>query len=356
MNLEIQFSTIVQLIQQARGNAYKAVNSELINLYWQVGEYISKKVADASWGDKTVEQLAEFIQNSNPDLKGYNRRGLYRMRQFYETYASTKLVSPVGTLIQLTDTLLSTIVSPLVTQFETTQIKDSILTKISWSHHLIIISRTKTSEEREFYLRLCIKEGYGKRELDRQITSGIFERVMIGNKSLPLAVRQAHTNILDTFKDSYIFEFLNLPKEHSESDLQKAIIAQLKSFILELGKDFLFVGEEYKLQVGNSDFYIDLLFYHRGLHCLVAFELKADKFKPEHLGQLNFYLEALDRDVKKSNENASIGILLCKDKDTAVVEYALSRYLSPALVAEYQTQLPDKKLLQEKVNQIFERL
>lgn len=173
---------------------------------------------------------------------------------------------------------------------------------------------------------------------------------------MPLAIRQAHTNILDTFKDSYIFEFLNLPKEHSESDLQKAIIAQLKNFILELGKDFLFVGEEYKLQVGNSDFYIDLLFYHRGLQCLLAFELKADKFKPEHLGQLNFYLEALDRDVKKSNENPSIGILLCKDKDTAVVEYALSRYLSPALVAEYQTQLPDKKLLQEKVNQIFERL
>lgn len=240
-----------------------------------------------------------------------------------------------------------------MTQFETTQIKDSILTRISWSHHLIIISRTKTSEEREFYLRLCIKEGYGKRELDRQISSGIFERVMIGNQSLPLAVRQAHTNILDTFKDSYIFEFLNLPKEHSESDLQKAIIAQLKSFILELGKDFLFVGEEYKLQVGNSDFYIDLLFYHRGLQCLVAFELKADKFNPEHLGQLNFYLEALDRDVKKSNENPSIGILLCKDKDTSVVEFALSRYLSPALVAEYQTQLPDKKLLQEKVNQIF---
>ena len=128
----------------------------------------------------------------------------------------------------------------------------------------------------------------------------------------------------------------------------------MKSFILELGKDFLFIGEEYKLQVGNSDFFIDLLFYHRGLHCLVAFELKAEKFKPEHLGQLNFYLEALDRDVKKSNENPSIGILLCKDKDNEVVEYALSRSLSPTLVSDYTTQLPNKKILQQKLHEIFE--
>ncbi len=352
MNLEKQFSAIVQLIQQARRNSYKAVNAELINLYWQVGEYINKRVADASWGDKTVDQLAGFIQKNYPDLKGYNRRGLYRMKQFYENYSSSNFVSPVATQIQVNDSMLSTIVSPVVTQLETTQIRDSILTKVSWSHHLIIISRTKTPEEREFYLRLCIKEGYGKRELDRQISSGVFERVMLGNQNLPPGVKQVHTDLLDTFKDSYVFEFLNLPDEHNESDLQKALLAQLKNFILELGKDFLFAGEEYKLQVGNGDFFIDLLFYHRGLQCLVAFELKA-KFKPEHLGQLNFYLEALDRDIKKSNENPSIGILLCKDKDTAVVEYALSRYLSPAMVAEYQTQLPDKKLLQQKVNEIF---
>lgn len=351
MNVETQFSEIIQLIQHARSSAYKAVNVELINAYWQVGEYISKRVAEAVWGDKTVDQLAEFIQKNHPELRGYNRRGLYRMKQFYETYASSKLVSPLATQIPLTGTSVSTIVSPVVTQLETTQIRDSLLTKVSWSHHLIIITRTKTSEEREFYLRLCFKEGYSKRELDRQISSGVFERVMLGNLNLPSGVK--HTDLLDTFKDSYVFEFLNLSNEHSESDLQKALIAQLRNFILELGRDFLFVGEEYKLQVGNSDFFIDLLFYHRGLQCLVAFELKADKFKPEHLGQLNFYLEALDRDVKKSNENPSIGVLLCKDKDTAVVEYALSRYLSPALVAEYQTQLPDKKLLQEKVNQIF---
>jgi RecB family endonuclease NucS len=150
-----------------------------------------------------------------------------------------------------------------------------------------------------------------------------------------------------------VFEFLSLPKPHSEKDLQSGIVRQMKNFILELGKDFIFIGKEYKLQVGNSDFFIDLLFYHRGLQCLVAFELKADKFKPDHLVQLNFYLEALDRDVNKPNENPSIGVLLCKDKDWEVVEYALSRSLSPTMVSEYKTQLPDKKLLQQKLHQLF---
>jgi RecB family endonuclease NucS len=167
-------------------------------------------------------------------------------------------------------------------------------------------------------------------------------------------LRENNHDLTNTFKDSYVFEFLNLPDPHSESELQRGLVKQMKNFILELGKDFLFIGEEYKLQVGNSDFFIDLLFYHRGLQCLVAFELKADKFKPDHIGQLNFYLEALDRDVKKSNENLSIGVLLCKDKDSEVVEYSLSRSLSPTMVSEYKTQLPDKKLLQQKLHELFD--
>ena len=177
---------------------------------------------------------------------------------------------------------------------------------------------------------------------------------MLGNQNQPPALKEINQDISNIFKDSYVFEFLNIPEPHSEGALQKALLTQMKKFILELGRDFLLVGEEYRLQVGNSDFFINLLFYHRGLQCLVAFELKADKFKPEHLGQLNFYREALDRDVKKENENPSIGILLCQDKDSEVVEYALSRNLSPALVAEYRTQLPDKSLLQKKLHIIFE--
>lgn len=197
------------------------------------------------------------------------------------------------------------------------------------------------------------KENYSKRELDRQISASLFEWTMMGNTKLSTALRDTNQEITNAFKDSYVFEFLNLGESHSESDLQRGLVRQMKNFILELGKDFLFIGEEYKLQVGNSDFYIDLLFYHRGLQCLVAFELKADKFKPDHLGQLNFYLEALDRDVRKQNENPSIGVLLCKDKDSEVVEYALSRSLSPTMVSEYKTQLPDKKLLQKKLHELF---
>jgi len=226
--------------------------------------------------------------------------------------------------------------------------------EISWSHNLAIFSRCKTAEEREFYLKLSKNENYSFRELERQISASLFERTMIGNSKISTVLRENTHNLKNTFKDSYIFDFLNLPEPHSESDLQRGLVSQIKKFILELGKNFLFIGEEYKLQVGNSDFYIDLLFYHRGLQCLIAFELKADKFKPDHLGQLNFYLEALDRDVKKINENPSIGILLCKDKDSEVVEYALSRSLSPTMVSEYKTQLPDKKLLQQKLHELFD--
>jgi predicted nuclease of restriction endonuclease-like (RecB) superfamily len=205
----------------------------------------------------------------------------------------------------------------------------------------------------EFYINYAKLEHYSKRELDRQIAASLFERTIIGNSKLSPAVRESNKDISNAFKDSYVFEFLNLPDPHSESDLQRGLVSQMKNFILELGKDFLFIGEEYKLQVGNSDFYIDLLFYHRGLQCLLAFELKADKFKPDHLGQLNFYLEALDRNVKKPNENPSIGVLLCKDKDSEVVEYALSRSLSPTMILEYKTQLPDKYLLQQKLHELF---
>lgn len=346
-----QFSEIIQLIKNAQNNAVIAVNAELINLYWNVGKYINKQLSNATWGDKTVDELASFIQKEHPEIKGFNRRGLYRMKQFYETYSSMSFVSLPMTQIQNSENKDNTIVSSAMTQFE--NIKDTILTKISWTHHLALISRAKSDEEREFYLQLSIKERYTVKELERQIDTSTFERVMIGNAKVPSKIKEEHLSIKNNLKDDYIFEFLGLPDSHGEGELQKGLIGQMKNFILELGKDFIFIGQEYRIQVGNSDFYIDLLFYHRGLQCLVAFELKAEKFKPEHLGQLNFYLEALDRDVKKENENPSIGILLCKSKDNEVVEYALSRYLSPTMVSEYKTQLPDKKVLQRKLQELF---
>lgn len=321
--MDKRFADIIRLIKKSRANAIKSVNAELINLYWNIGEYISNKIEQAEWGDSVVIELSKYIHKTEPEIKGFSDKNIWRMKQFYETYKDFPKLS-------------------------------TLLREISWSHNLAIFSRCKNNEEREFYLKLAKREGYSFRELDRQISSSLFERTMIGNSKLSTALRDSNQDLTNTFKDSYVFEFLNLPERHSEKDLQRGLIKQMKKFILELGKDFLFIGEEHKLQVGNSDFFIDLLFYHRGLQCLVAFELKTDKFKPNHLGQLNFYLEALDRDIKKPNENPSIGILLCKDKDSEVVEYALSRSLSPTMISDYKTQLPDKKILQKKLHELFD--
>lgn len=351
--MENNFIEIVQIIKQSRVNAVKAVNAELINLYWNVGAYISDRLLSADWGDKTVRDLAKYIANKNPEIRGFSRPGLYRMIQFFDTYKNSKFVSSLMT--KKDGRINSTpIVSSLMRQFQIPDIKDSILVKISWTHHMTIFSRCKSMEEREFYIRLSIKDNYSVRELERQISSSLFERAMTSENSKSVVQSISKTDIQHVFKDSYVFDFLNLPDQHSEGDLQKGLLHRMKDFILELGRDFIFISEEYKLMVGSSDFYIDLLFYHRGLQCLVAFELKAGKFKPEHIGQLNFYLEALDRDVKKEHENASIGILLCKDKDNQVVEYSLSRSLSPTMVAKYRTLLPEKELLQQKLNDIFE--
>ena len=215
---------------------------------------------------------------------------------------------------------------------------------------MLIMSGCKTDEEREFYIRLCIKENYSKRQLERQLDSGYYERYMLSKETLLLeSVKKLGEN---SFLDSYVMEFLDLPNEFHENDLRKALIRNMKDFILELGKDFAFIDEEYKVQVGGDDFRIDLLFYHRGLQCLVAIELKIGKFKPEYISKLDFYLEALDRQVKKENENPSVGLLLYAAKNDEVVEYAMSRTMSPMLVSQYQLQLPDKAVLEKKLQQL----
>lgn len=313
------FSNIISIIEAAKQRAMKAVNAELINMYWEVGKYLSSLVEDSSFGDKVIDEVAAYIAENNPTIKGFNRRGLYRMKQFYETYKDDEIVTP-------------------------------LVTQISWTNHLLIMSGSKSAEERRFYIELCIKNNYSKRELERQIDSAYYQRYMLSAKK-PLPENVPNT-VRGNILDSYVLEFLNLPEQYSENNLKKAIIGNLKNFILEFGKDFTFIGEEYRVQVGGQDFYIDLLFYNRALSCLVPIELKIGKFKPEHIGQLNFYLEALDRDVKKSNENPSVGVILCATKDDAVVEYALSRSMSPTMVADYTLQLPDKKLLEEKLREI----
>jgi predicted nuclease of restriction endonuclease-like (RecB) superfamily len=322
---ETDFYAIVNQIRQTKHNVYQFANQSLIDLYWNIGQIINQQVSSSQWGKSIVSELAKFIVQQDPEIKGFSDKNLWRMKQFYETYQDNPKLLP-------------------------------LVRKIPWTHNTIIFSRCKTIEEREFYLSLVIKENYSSRELERQIYSGLFERTAIGGQKLSAVLRELHPAIKSNFKDNYVLEFLGLPIVYSENNLKKALVQNMKQFILELGKDFIFIGKEYRVQVGNSDFFIDLLFYHRELSGLVAFELKVGRFKPEHLGQLSFYLEALDRDVKKPHENPSIGVLLCSDKDDDVVEYALSRHLSPTLVSQYTLLLPDKKLLQAKLHEITKML
>lgn len=321
--LKTDFNEIVQMIETRKYNAYRKVNEELIALYWDFGKYVSEKINKEKWGSKTIEELVDFLKANFPNLKGFDRSGIYRMKQFYEIYKDNEIVA-------------------------------TLLRQISWSNHKLILASTKTMEEKLFYIKLSIKENYSYRELKRQLESCYYQRYILSNGKANMSLEKTideddypNTKVLDT----YSLEFLDLPNEFTEKDLRKSIIKNMKNFILEIGKNFTFVGEEYRIQVGNEDFYIDLLFYNRDLSCLVAFELKIGNFKPEYISKMDFYLEALDRQEKRYNENPSVGIILCANKDEKVVEYAMSRSMSPTLVSEYQLKLIDKRLLENKLEE-----
>ncbi|RMR01645.1 hypothetical protein ALP93_01209 [Pseudomonas syringae pv. helianthi] len=269
-----------------------------------------------------VNQLAEHLATTQPGLRGFTRSNLFRMRQFYEIYRAEEKVAPLAR-------------------------------QLSWSHNLIIFSQSKRPEEREFYLKIATQERWSKRELERQFKNALFERVVTQPAKASAMLKETRPDALDVFRDAYMVEFLELPSGHAEADLHGGLLQRLKDFLIELGRDFCFVGSEYALQIGGQDFALDLLFFHRGLNCLVAIELKVGRFQPEYLGKLDFYLEALDRNVRKPHENPAIGVLLCASKNDEVVEYALNRSLSPALIAEYQTRLPDRQLLQAKLHEFY---
>ena len=318
------FNQIIKMIERRKSNAYRKVNEEMILLYLEVGKFLYDMKENSSYGDKITTRAANFMKDNYPTIKGFTKRNIERMIQFYSTYKDDEIATP-------------------------------LVTQLSWTNNLLILSGTKTKEERHFYLQLSIKNNYSKRELDRQITSSYYERYILSNgKQLQTVTKTVdeddypNTRILDT----YSLEFLDLPNEFSENDLKDAIIKNLKNFILEVGKDFTFIGDEYRVQVGNHDFFIDLLFYNRELSCLVAFELKLGEFKAEYLGKMNLYLEALDRDIKKKQENPSVGVILCSSKDKDVVEYSLSKNMSQTLISEYKLKLIDKKILETKLREM----
>lgn len=318
-----QFDEVIGLIEAARGRAYQVVNTELVTLYWQLGKYISGKIATAEWGDGVVEELAAELGRRYPGQRGFTRRNLFRMRQFFDAYVANEKVS-------------------------------ALLTQLPWTHHLAILSQAKPQETREFYILIAIQERWSSRELERQIASGAALRSLgAAKKNLSPVLTQLHPAAGGFFKDAYSLEFLDLHNGHSEADLHGALLRNLGRFITELGRDFCFVGSQYPVQVGNRDFAIDLVFFHRSLQCLVAFELKVGRFEPEHLGKLAFYVEALDRNDKKPHERPSIGVLLCASKDDEVVEFTLARTASPTLVAEYRTVLPAKETLRAKLHELY---
>jgi predicted nuclease of restriction endonuclease-like (RecB) superfamily len=316
------FKEILAMIKESRARAFKVVNNELMDLYWRIGGYISVKCRDSGWGSRIVGNLSDFLQKTEPNTKGFSSQNLWRMKQFYETYCDNKNLSP-------------------------------LVREIGWTNNMIIIAQAKTDVEKEFYLKLTARENYSKKELLRQFESGLFERTMLSKVSVSPVAREIYPTINEYVRDYYSFEFLKLKNNYSERSFQKAILQNLKEFILEFGKDFLFIEEEFRLQVGSRDYSIDLLFYHRGLNCLVALDLKVGEFKPEFMGKMDFYLGAIDKQVKKEHENPSVGIIMCRTKDENIVEISLNRSTSPTVISQYETLLINKELLKNKLNELF---
>ena len=369
ISMEQQFCEVVDIILQHKSRASRVVNEELLLTAWHVGGYVSAKLKSEEWGSKVVSQLSEYIRSKRPDIKGYGRSSIYNMVLFYDEYSSETFTSTVERYLN------SEFVQPRIGQIETSVFLSSqeanaivqatsaqfvqplagqmpkILELTTFTNHTEILCRCKSNEERLFYILYANKEHLVKRELQRCISNQTYSTLLSSKNNMSKGLLETYPNAPVMFKDTLFVDFLNLPKKHSETKLKNSLVENMKQFILELGKDFIFMDQEYKLNVGASTYKADLLFFHRGLQALVAVELKKTKFHPRDLGQLEFYLEALDRDVKRSNENPSIGIILCPEADRVVVEYAMNRSMSPTMIAEYKRILIPQERMQQQLNE-----
>lgn len=364
-SIQKSFEEIRTIIVTHRSAASRGVNTESILMNWEIGSYISARLKSNEWGSKVVTELSEYLRVQDPTLKGYSRRNLYNMVAFYEAYSTTDFIEieqkligkkieklQASSIVQMKTAQLP-IHSNEIVQMPSAQLEypPQVLFLTTFSNHVEIINRCQTNEERLFYILYSFKENLKYKELQRCIQTDTYSTLLGDKKNLSKGLKEIYPNSEILFKDTAFVDFLNLPQKHTESKLHKGLLENMKKFVLELGKDFIFMDSEYPLNVGGSTFKVDLLFFHRGLQCLVAVELKTKSFKPEHLGQLEFYLEALDRDVKRSNENPSIGILLCPSADHSVVEYAMSRSLSPTMITEYKRLLIPKDVVAKNLNE-----
>ena len=348
------FQAVYSIIQTHRQRIAKRIDTESLTMLWEVGGYISHKLNNAECGDGVVKKLAEYIRIQDAAVRGWSSRTLYKMVQFYETYSSESFAGLVKQLRLEAHAKPKQITGPSDTQeivpFELAQFQDTfvpiklaqipnILFSTGWSNHLTIMSRCKADGQRLFYMLYAEREHLRNKELERAITTDTMSS-LLGDKDVQsAALQQTYEYSPVLFKDTAYLDFLGLPKTYKETRLRKGIVEHMKEFILEMGKDFLFIDQEHPVTVGGKTFKIDLLFYHRLLQCMVAFELKTTEFQPAYQGQLEFYLEALDQEERRSNENPTIGIILCKESDQDVVRFALNRSMSPMLVMQYKEQL-----------------
>lgn len=335
-----QFNTFVKDIKQkilsSQYQALKAVNKELISLYWDIGKTIVSKQEQFGWGKSIVKNLSNELQNEFVGVKGFSVQNLWNMRQFYLEYKD--------------DLKLQT-----------------LSREIGWSHNVLIFQKCKDTQQREFYIKSVVEFGWTYRILDNNIDNNIFEKFITNQTNFDKTIKENYKHQAKlAVKDEYNFDFLELGESHSEYELEQGLINKVREFLSQMGTDFTFVGNQYKLEIDNEEYFIDLLLYHRRLKSLIAIELKIGKFKPEYAGKMNFYLSALNDKVKLADENPSIGIIICKEKNRTTVEYSLKDSNQPIGVATYKTTeklpndfkdyLPTKEEINTKILQYFEEI
>jgi predicted nuclease of restriction endonuclease-like (RecB) superfamily len=323
--LDKDYGKVLQLlkekIRQARLRAARNVNKQLLLLYHEIGSAILEQEKTGGWGAKVIDTLARDLKIEFPDMTGLSKRNLRYMKEFSAAYP---ILQPPAAKLQETENQVIVFVQPVVAQ-------------IPWTHHTLILDKLKTERERLFYIQKTAENGWSKSVLVLQIESGLYQRQgkAINNFSNTLPVYESDL-AGEMFKSPYIFEFLNLSEEAKEKELELGLIQHLKKFMLELGRGFAYVGNQYNLQVEGDDFFLDLLFYNTRLHCYVVFELKIGEFKPEYAGKLNFYLNTVDAQIKTPEDKPTIGILLCKTPNKTIVEYALRGIDKPMGVADFE--------------------
>ncbi len=326
-------SDIKAKIKQAQYEAMKAVNTQLVWLYWEIGKSITEKQAQQGWGKSVVENLAKDLQAEFPKMRGLSTTNFWYMMQFYTEYHSVELLQ-------------------------------SMIGEISWTHHTIILSKCKDDQQRRFYILATKKFGWTSRVLSHQIENQTFEKYLLNQTNFDETLPEKYKDqAVLAIKDHYNFDFLELADQHSEFELETALINNIQKFLLELGSDFAFMGHQFRLPIEGEDYKIDLLLFHRRLQSLIAIDLKIGMFKPEYKGKMEFYLNVLNDSVKLTNENDAIGIVICREKNRTVVEYSLKNTIHPIGVATYSLTstlpenlkqfLPDAKRIADKVDAFF---